>query len=57
MVNYDLLQNDLDEIINTLDLAGSLEDVGFTKDQARFVNMLILKALELHDKSALSKSE
>lgn len=51
MIDYNSLQDELDDVVNTLDVAGLLESIGFTKDQARLVNVLIIEALKLHDKS------
>lgn len=40
----------LDEILDTLEAAGTLENLKFTKDQARFINLLISLAIEKYDK-------
>lgn len=55
MIDYNIFNNELDESLEVLDIAGSLENVGFTKEQVRFINLLIVRALEKHDK--LSASE
>lgn len=43
-------REDLDEILDTLESAGTLENLKFTKDQARFINLLISLAIEKYDK-------
>lgn len=50
MIDYDAFNDELDESLNILESAGSLEEIGFTKKQARFINLLISKAIEKHDK-------
>lgn len=50
MIDYNVFNNELDESLEILDSAGSLENVGFTSEQVRFINLLIVRALEKHDK-------
>lgn len=50
MIDYNVFNNELDESLEILDIAGSLENVGFTKEQVRFINLLIVRALEKYDK-------
>lgn len=56
MMDFSKLNNELDESLDILEAAGSLEELGFTKDQARLVNLLISRALEKYDKARYSVS-
>lgn len=57
MIDYDSFNNELDESLEILESTGSLEEIGFTKKQARFINLLISKALEKHDKLLASQTK
>ena len=57
MIDYTAFNALLDESLDVLDDAGSLETLGFTKDQARFINLLITRAIEKHDELLLAKSK
>ena len=49
-MDFNKFNNELDESLDILEVSNSLENIGFTKDQARFINLLITRALEKHDK-------
>ena len=49
MIDYETFNAELDESLEILESAGSLEEIKFTKEQARFINLLITKALEKYD--------
>lgn len=55
-MNFEDFNKSLDESLDVLEISGTLENVGFTKDQARMVNLLIVKALEKYD-ALLHKTE
>ena len=57
MIDYDVFNSELDESLDILEDAGTLESIGFTKDQARFINLLIAKAIERHDKLLTNRPE
>lgn len=56
-MNFEELNKSLDESLDVLEISGALEDVGFTKKQARFVNLLISRAIEKYDKISTDRTE
>lgn len=54
MIDYDAFNDELDETLDILESVGNLEEVGFTKKQAQFINLLISRAIEKHDKLSSS---
>lgn len=57
MIDYNVFENELDESIDVLDTAGSLEEFGFTRKQVRLINLLIARALEKHDRLSAAESK
>lgn len=49
-MNLDNFNQDLDYSLDILEAADCLEDIGFTKKQARFINLLITQAIKQYDK-------
>ncbi len=45
-IDFDLLFENSDDSTETLSIAGTIEELGFTKDQIRFINLLIVRSLK-----------
>lgn len=53
-IDFDLLIKNLEDDTNLLDDVGSIENLGFSKDQVRFINLLIERALREYSKQLFS---
>ena len=56
-MDFEKFNASLDESVKTLEDSGSLERIGFTPNQTRFINLLIARAIEKYDQSRSSKTE
>lgn len=56
MIDYNKFNDELDGSLDILESVGSLKEIGFTLEQAKFINLLISRAIEQHDK-LLSSTE
>lgn len=52
-IDFDSLLSNLEDYANILDSAGTIENLGFTKDQVRFINLLIESALKRYHEQLL----
>nr|WP_308743505.1 hypothetical protein [uncultured Anaerocolumna sp.] len=55
-INFESLFENLEVSAETLDEVGSIEKLGFTKDQVRFINVLIENALKQYHKQLFTES-
>lgn len=56
-INFNSLSCSLEDYTDILDSAGTIENLGFTKDQVRFINLLIESALKRYHEQLFNTFE
>jgi negative regulator of sigma E activity len=53
-IDFNLIRNELDQSTDLLTSVDIISEIGFTEKQAKFINLVVVQALEKYDKQLKS---